>query len=160
MICCSVTGSGSRTEYRRVDKDTLLGESDFLSLHCPLSPLSRNYIDASALKRMKKTAVLLNVARGPVVNNTDLYEALVNGEIAAAGLDVVEKEPLELDNPLSLLKDSNRLIITPHLAWASVEARTRCVQEACKNIAAFLRGQERNVVNAGRQTAGTNGGTK
>ena len=160
VICCSVTGSGSRTEYRRVDKDTLLGESDFLSLHCPLSPLSRNYIDASALKRMKKTAVLLNVARGPVVNNTDLYEALVNGEIAAAGLDVVEKEPLELDNPLSLLKDSNRLIITPHLAWASVEARTRCVQEACKNIAAFLRGQERNVVNAGRQTAGTNGGTK
>lgn len=147
VICCSVTGSGSKTEYLRVDKDTLLGESDFLSLHCPLSPQSRNYIDREALNKMKKTAILLNVARGPVVNNRDLYQALVEGEIAAAGLDVVEKEPLEPDNPLSLLKDSNRLIITPHLAWASVEARTRCVEEACKNIAAFLKGEERNVVN-------------
>ena len=147
VICCSVTGSGSKTEYLRVDKDTLLEESDFLSLHCPLSPQSRNYIDREALNKMKKTAILLNVARGPVVNNRDLYQALVEGEIAAAGLDVVEKEPLEPDNPLSLLKDSNRLIITPHLAWASVEARTRCVEEACKNIAAFLKGEERNVVN-------------
>lgn len=147
VICCSVTGSGSKTEYLRVDKDTLLEESDFLSLHCPLSPQSRNYIDREALKKMKKTAILLNVARGPVVNNRDLYQALVEGEIAAAGLDVVEKEPLEPDNPLSLLKDSNRLIITPHLAWASVEARTRCVEEACRNIAAFLKGEERNVVN-------------
>ena len=147
VIFHSVTGRSTCTEYLRVDKDTLLGESDFLSLHCPLSPLSRNYIDASALKRMKKTAVLLNVARGPVVNNTDLYEALVNGEIAAAGLDVVEKEPLEQDNPLSLIKDSSRLIITPHLAWASVEARTRCVEEAYRNIAAFLRGEDRNLVN-------------
>ena len=96
---------------------------------------------------MKKTAILINVARGKVVNNADLYEALLAGEIAAAGLDVVENEPLELTNPLSKLKDSNQLIITPHLAWASVEARTRCVQGAYENIAAFLRGEVRNVVN-------------
>ena len=96
---------------------------------------------------MKKTAILINVARGPVVNNTDLYEALVNGEIQAAGLDVIEKEPLELSNPLSKLKDSNQLLITPHLAWASVEARTRCVEEVYENIAAFQRGEDRNVVN-------------
>lgn len=146
VICCSVTGKGSDTEYMRVDKDTLLRESDFLSLHCPLSDLSRNFIDRAALQKMKKTAILLNVARGPVVNNTDLYQALAAGEIAAAGLDVVEKEPLEPGNPLSRLKDSNQLIITPHLAWASVEARTRCVQEAYRNIEAFLRGEERNVV--------------
>ena len=81
------------------------------------------------------------------MDNAALYEALVNGEIAAAGLDVVENEPLEQSNPLSKLKDSNKLIITPHLAWASVEARTRCVQEAHENIAAFLRGECRNVVN-------------
>lgn len=148
VICCSATGKGGDTEYVRVDKDTLLGESDYLSLHCPLSELSRNFIDRAALKKMKKTAILLNVARGPVVNNTDLYEALVSGEIAAAGLDVVDKEPLETSNPLSRLKDSNQLIITPHLAWASVEARARCVQEAYKNIEAFLRGEDRNVVNA------------
>lgn len=148
VIFHSVTGRSTCTEYLRVDKDTLLGESDFLSLHCPLSGLSRNFIDAQALKKMKKTAVLLNVARGQVVDNGALYEALETGEIAAAGLDVVEKEPLEESNPLSRIKDSSRLIITPHLAWASVEARTRCVEEAYRNIAAFLRGEDRNLVNS------------
>ena len=129
-----------------MDKETLLSESDFVSLHCPLSDLSRNFIDAQALKCMKNTAVLLNVARGAVVNNEDLYQALETGEIAAAGLDVLEKEPLDAANPLGRIKDSNRLLITPHLAWASVEARTRCVQEAYKNIEAFLRGEDRNLL--------------
>lgn len=147
VIFHSVTGKSTCTEYEQVNKETLLAESDFLSLHCPLSDLTRNFIDAAALRKMKKTAVLINVARGRVVDNTALYEALVKGEIAAAGLDVVENEPLELSNPLSKFKDSNRLIITPHLAWASVEARTRCVQGAYENIAAFLRGEDRNVVN-------------
>ena len=147
VIFHSVTGKSTCTDYPQVDKDTLLAESDFLSLHCPLSDISRNFIDADALKKMKNTAILINVARGRVVDNAALYEALVNGEIAAAGLDVVENEPLELSNPLSKLKDSNQLIITPHLAWASVEARTRCVQGAYENIAAFLRGEDRNVVN-------------
>ena len=146
VIFHSITGRSTCREYPQVDKDTLLRESDFLSLHCPLSSLSRNFIDKPALQRMKKTAVLVNVARGAVVDNQALYEALEAGEIAAAGLDVVEKEPLGTDNPLSRCKDSSRLIITPHLAWASVEARTRCVQEAYKNIEAFLRGEERNVV--------------
>ena len=147
VIFHSVTGKSSCREYRQVDKDTLLAESDFLSLHCPLSDLTRNFIDRAALGKMKTTAILINVARGRVVDNTALWEALVNGEIAAAGLDVVENEPLEPENPLSRLKDSNQLIITPHLAWASVEARTRCVSEAYKNIEAFLRGEYRNVVN-------------
>ena len=96
---------------------------------------------------MKNTAILVNVARGAVVDNLALYEALAAGEISAAGLDVVDGEPLQTTNPLSLLKDSNRLIITPHLAWASVEARTRCVEEVAKNIEAFQRGELRNVVN-------------
>ena len=147
VIFHSVTGGSSCRGYPKVDKETLLTESDFLSLHCPLSELSRNFIDREALKKMKRTAVLVNVARGGVVDNAALYEALEAGEIAAAGLDVVEKEPLEPENPLSRLKDSSRLIITPHLAWASVEARKRCVEQACLNIAAFLRGETRNVVN-------------
>ena len=137
VIFYSITGKSTCTDYPQVDKDTLLRESDFLSLHCPLSDLSRNFIDKEAFRKMKKTAVFLNVARGPVVNNSDLYEALVAGEIQAAGLDVLEKEPLELSNPLS----------TPHLAWASVEARTRCVQGVYENIKAFMRGENRNVVN-------------
>ena len=147
VIFHSVTGRSTCTDYLQVDKDTLLAESDFLSLHCPLSDLTRDFIDRTALQKMKKTAILINVARGRVVNNTDLYEALVAGEIQAAGLDVVEVEPLEPSNPLSRLKDSNQLIITPHLAWASVEARTRCVEGVYKNIEAFLRGEDRNVVN-------------
>ncbi len=146
VVFHSITGNSTCTEYRRVDKETLLSESDFVSLHCPLSDLSRNFIDAQALKCMKNTAVLLNVARGAVVNNEDLYQALETGEIAAAGLDVLEKEPLDAANPLGRIKDSNRLLITPHLAWASVEARTRCVQEAYKNIEAFLRGEDRNLL--------------
>lgn len=147
VIFYSITGKSSCTEYEQVNKDTLLAESDFLSLHCPLSDLSRNFIDKKALRKMKKTAILINVARGPVVNNADLYEALVSGELQAAGLDVLEKEPMEVTNPLSRLKDSNRILITPHLAWASVEARTRCVQGVYENIKAFLRGEDRNVVN-------------
>lgn len=147
VIFYSITGKSNCTDYEQVDKDTLLAESDFLSLHCPLSDLSRNLIDRAALQQMKKTAILINVARGPVVNNTDLYEALVAGEIQAAGLDVLEKEPMELTNPLSKLKDSNQILITPHLAWASVEARTRCVKGVYENIKAFLRGEDRNVVN-------------
>ena len=147
VIFYSVTGKSTCTEYESVDKETLLAESDVLSLHCPLSELSRNLIDKEALQKMKKSAVLINVARGAVVDNRALYEALVNGEIQAAGLDVLEKEPLEPSNPLSLIQDSNKLIITPHLAWASVEARMRCVKGVYENIAAFLRGEDRNVVN-------------
>ena len=146
VIFYSITGKSSCSDYEQVDKDTLLKESDFLSLHCPLSELSRNFIDAQALKKMKKTAILVNVARGPVVNNTDLYNALIDEEIAGAGLDVLEKEPLELSNPLSKIKDSNKLIITPHLAWGSVEARMRCVQGVYDNIKAFQNGEYRNSV--------------
>ncbi|MBO4750927.1 MAG: D-2-hydroxyacid dehydrogenase [Lachnospiraceae bacterium] len=147
VIFTSITGKSTVTEYEQVDKDTLLAQSDFLSLHCPLSDLSRNFIDREALRKMKKTAYLINVARGPVVNNPDLYEALIAGEIAGAGLDVLEKEPIQASNPLSKIQDSSKLIITPHLAWASVEARTRCVLGVYENIAAFLRGEARNVVN-------------
>lgn len=142
----SLTGNRHDTGYEQVDKDTLLKESDILSLHCPLSELSRNFIDADALRMMKPTAVLINVARGPVVDTEALYHALVDWEIAAAGLDVLEKEPLEASNPLSRIKDSSRLLITPHLAWASVEARQRCVQGAYRNLQAFLQGEARNVV--------------
>lgn len=141
VIFYSVTGKSTVTDYERVDFETLLKESDFLSLHCPLSDLTRNLIDAKALKAMKKSAYLINVARGPVVNQNDLYEALINDEIAGAGLDVLEKEPIASDNPLGKIQDSNKLFITPHLAWASVEARERCVSLCYDNIKAFLNGE-------------------
>ena len=146
VIIHSLTGSKHDSDLEQVDKETILKESDFLSLHCPLSDLSRGFIDADALKKMKKSAFLINVARGPVVDSKALYDALESGGIAGAGLDVLEKEPMAKDNPLGLIKDSGKLIITPHLAWASVEARQRCVSEAFLNLKAFLEGGERNVV--------------
>lgn len=147
VIFYSASGKSSCTEYERVELDTLLGESDFVSIHCPLSDRTRNLIDLDALKKMKKTAVLLNVARGPVVNDEALYTALTENIIAGAGLDVTGTEPMKESNPLSRIMDSNRLIITPHLAWASIEARNRVVEETYKNIEAFCRGENRNVVN-------------
>lgn len=147
VIFHSLTGKSKCTAYEQVDKDTLLARSDFLSLHCPLSELSRAWIDAEALRKMKKSAILINVARGPVVNQEDLYQALMENEIAGAGLDVLEKEPMLVTNPLSRIQDSTKLIVTPHLAWASVEARIRCIQGVYENIEAFLRGENRNVVN-------------
>lgn len=147
VIFYSVTGKSSCTDYERVDFDTLLKESDFLSLHCPLSDITRDLINLDALKKMKETAILINVARGPVVNDADLYTALTENYILGAGLDVTSTEPMRDSNPLSKFMDSNRLIITPHMAWASIEARTRCVSETCKNIEAFLDGEDRNIVN-------------
>ncbi|MCR4590928.1 MAG: D-2-hydroxyacid dehydrogenase [Lachnospiraceae bacterium] len=146
VIVHSITGKKHNSGYDEVDKETLLRESDYISLHCPLSDLSRHFIDRDALSKMKKTAILINVARGPVVDTAALYEALENGIIAGAGLDVLEKEPISQDDPLGKIKDSSKLIITPHLAWASVEARMRCVDEVFLNLKAFINGEERNAV--------------
>lgn len=147
VIFYSASGKSTCTEYERVELDELLKESDILSLHCPLSDRTRNLINKEAFDKMKKTAILINVARGPVVNTQDLYEALTQEKIMAAGLDVLEKEPMESSNPLSQIKDSTKLIITPHMSWASIESRTRLVGEVVKNIEAFLDGKDRNVVN-------------
>lgn len=147
VVYYSVTGRNSNQEYKRVEFDELLETCDFISVHCPLSDLTKNLIDYNAMKKMKKTAILLNVARGPVINNADLYKALTEGEIYAAGLDVLEKEPITEDNPLSKIKDSEKLIITPHMAWASTESRTRLAVEVYENIKAFLNGEKRNIVN-------------
>lgn len=146
VIFHSVTGKSTCTDYERVGFEELLASADVLSLHCPLSDLTRNLIDKEALAKMKKTAILINVARGPVISGTDLYEALTQGTIAAAGLDVLEEEPIRESHPLSRIKDSNKLIITPHMAWASIEARTRVVEEVYRNIDAFLKGESRNEV--------------
>ena len=146
VIFYSASGKSTCTEYERVEFDTLLKESDILSLHCPLTDRTKYLINKDALDKMKKTAILINVARGAVVNTKDLYQALVDEKIAAAGLDVLEKEPMEVSDPLYQIKDSTRLIITPHMSWASVEARTRLVGEVVKNIETFLDGEGRNNV--------------
>jgi glycerate dehydrogenase len=147
VIFYSASGKSTCTDYERVEFDTLLQESDILSLHCPLSDRTRGLINKDALSKMKETAILVNVARGPVVDTQALYDALVADQIAGAGLDVLEQEPMAKDNPLARIKDSSKLIITPHMAWASLESRTRLVDAVVKNIEAFLAGENRNVVN-------------
>jgi glycerate dehydrogenase len=146
VIYHSVSGSKQDVSFEAVNFDKLLKESDIISLHCPLTDLSRNLFNKEAFEKMKETAILINVARGPIVNEQDLYEALDNNQIAAAGLDVLKKEPMHLDNSLLKIQDSKKLLITPHMAWASVEARTRCIQEIHQNITAFIKGIERNVL--------------
>ena len=147
VIFYSTSGQSTCTDYERVDLDTLLKESDILSLHCPLSDRTKGLIDKAAFEKMKETAILVNVARGPVVDTQALYDALIKNQIAAAGLDVLEKEPMTKDNPLGKIQDSTKLVITPHMAWASVESRTRLIEEVYKNIDAFIKGENRNVVN-------------
>lgn len=146
VICYSASGRQLEDGYTQVDFETLLKESDFLSLHCPLTEKTKYIIDKEALSKMKPTAFVINVARGKVVNNVDLYEALNQNLIAGAGLDVIEEEPINDRNPLGKITDSNKLIITPHLAWASVEARQRCVDIAYDNVKAFLAGKPINTV--------------
>lgn len=127
-----------------VDIETLLKEADVVSLHCPLTERSFHLINKTTLSLMKPTAVLINMARGKCVDENNLYEALMNHTIAAAGLDVLEEEPMAKENPLLKIQDSNQLIITPHMGWASVEARNRDVKITEDNIKAYLKGEELN----------------
>lgn len=146
VIFYSSSGRNTSTDYERVDFDTLLAQADILSLHCPLTDRTEKLMNAEAFAKMKKTAILLNLSRGPVVDEQALFEALTKEQIAAAGLDVLVKEPIAADNPLSGIKDSKKLFITPHMAWGSREARTRCAKEVYLNIRSFLAGEARNIV--------------
>lgn len=146
VIYYSTSGNNSNQSYTRVDFDTLLATADIISIHAPLNNTTQNLMNKEAFEKMKNSAILLNLGRGPIINEEDLANALENGEIAGAGLDVICTEPMLPNNPLLRIQDSNKLIITPHIAWATVEARTRCVKEVYENIKAFLHGEERNVV--------------
>ena len=124
-----------------VDFDTLLRESDIISVHAPLNSDTEGLMDAEAFDRMKNTALFINVGRGPIVDEAALADAIEAGKIAGAGLDVLTKEPMAEDNPLRRIKDSVRLIITPHIAWAGVEARTRLMSIVADQIEEFSRQQ-------------------
>lgn len=145
VIYCSPSGRNSNADYQQVDFHTLLEQSDIVSVHTPLTEKTYHMMDYDAFCRMKKTAIFINVARGPVVDEKGLQKALHKEKIAAAGLDVLEEEPMSKDNPLRKLSDSDRLLITPHIAWAAVEARTRLLDEVWMNLDAFMKGEERNV---------------
>ena len=128
--------------------DELLGESDVVSLHCPLTPENTGMINAARLRLMKPEAFLINTSRGPLVVDADLAAALRDGVIAGAGIDVLGQEPPSADNPLY---DAPNVAITPHISWATEAARARLLAVAVDNVRAFLAGNPANVVNrAGR----------
>jgi glycerate dehydrogenase len=129
-------------EWREVPE--LFTESDVVTLHCNLTPENTGMVNKALLGRMKPTAYLINTSRGPLVKDADLAEALRQGKLAGAALDVVSTEPMPSDNPL--LKAPN-ITITPHIAWATLAARRRLMQTTAENVAAFLAGQPINVVN-------------
>ncbi len=146
VIYYSTSGKNHNQDYEQVDFETLLKDSDIVSIHAPLNQATENLFDEAALRLMKESAILLNLGRGPIVNQEALTKALSNNWIAGAGLDVLTVEPMAKDNPLLQIQDSTKLIITPHIAWATVEARQRCAIEVFENIKAFLEGRERNLV--------------
>ena len=140
----TITDQSHRKNFRWAQSlDELLQESDVVSIHCPLFEETRGLINMDRLKKMKKTAFLINTSRGPVVVEEDLAEALNKGIIAGAGLDVLSQEPPAKDNPLLTAKNC---IITPHIAWATKEARQRLMKIATDNLKAYLEGKPINIV--------------
>lgn len=146
VICYSASGHHYDSPYEQVSFTELLKRSDFLSVHAPLNSHTQGLMNLEAFRQMKKTAIFINVARGGIVNEEDLCTALNTGEIAAAALDVLVREPMDPDSPLLKIQDSNRLLITPHIAWTATEARFRVVDEVVKNIGRFLEGDSTNRV--------------
>jgi glycerate dehydrogenase len=130
--------------FRWCEVDELMAAADVVSLHCPLLPQTRGIVNASSLSKMRPGSFLINTSRGPLVVEQDLADALNDGHLAGAAVDVLSSEPPPLDNPLLRAKNC---IVTPHIAWATKEARARLIKSAATNLRAFLDGRPVNVVN-------------
>lgn len=136
--------AGADSPYEMVGFEQLLEQSDVVALHCPLTPETRGLMNKTSIEKMKPGAILINAARGALVEEQALYDALVSGHLAGAGLDVVTAEPIPSD---SILLKAPNLILTPHIAWATKEARSRMLDLALQNQLAFQSGTPINVVN-------------
>ncbi|HHY85686.1 MAG TPA: D-2-hydroxyacid dehydrogenase [Verrucomicrobia bacterium] len=136
--------AGDCSGARFVDLETLFRESDVLSLHCPLTPETHHLVNRERLALMKPGAILINTGRGPLIDEAALAEALNEGRLAGAGLDVLSTEPPDATNPLLRARNC---VITPHIGWATRAARIRLMREVVENLRAFLNGNPRNVVN-------------
>lgn len=137
VIFYSTTGRNNNINYKRFDLDTLLSTSDVVSIHAPLTDQTRNLINYEKLKLMRSCSILLNTGRGGIINEADLARALSENIIGAAGIDVFVQEPIHPDNPLLRIKDKEKLLLTPHIAWASNESRQRLIEAIANNIDEF-----------------------
>lgn len=143
VIYYSTSGNNNQENYTRVDFATLLSTSDIVSVHAPLTDATEGLMNKEAFAKMKSNAIFLNLGRGAIVVEQDLADALNNHQIAAAGLDVLTVEPMSPANPLLSIKDSKRLLITPHIAWASVEARTNLMNIILGQIKDWQKNEDR-----------------
>ena len=139
VVFYSTTGRNNHISYKRFELDDLLKSSDVISIHAPLNNQTRDLITYERIKLMRPCAILLNLGRGGIVNEKDLAKALNENVIAAAGIDVMEQEPINADNPLLKLFDKEKILITPHMAWASKESRELLVEKIARNIEVFLK---------------------
>lgn len=146
VIYYSTSGKNTNPDYAQVEFEELLEKSDVISIHAPLNEKTKGLINYDALSKMKKEAVLINVGRGQIVVDADLARAIDEEIIGGAALDVFEVEPIPQDNPLLRVRNKERLLMTPHVAWASEEARKRLFDDLLENISAFYRGEYRNRV--------------
>lgn len=138
VIYYSASGQKSQEGYHQVSFDELLSSSDILSIHAPLNKATEKLIDARAFSKMKKNCIFLNLGRGPIVCEEALADALNQNLIQAAGIDVLCQEPMSPDCPLLTVRDKNRLLITPHIGWASVESRTNLMKIIQTQIETFF----------------------
>lgn len=141
VIYYSASGAPAQNGYHQVDFNTLLAESDILSIHAPLNEYTEGLMNAEAFHKMKSNAIFLNTGRGLIINEADLADALNSGVIGAAGLDVLSVEPMAKDSPFLNVIDKSRLFITPHIAWAAVEARQRLMKTIAGQIEEFIKGE-------------------
>ena len=146
VVYYSTSGKNNNSDYKRVELDELLSESDIISIHSPLNSNTQGLFNYDNLKKMKKSSVLINMGRGPIVVEKDLAKAIDENIIAGAGLDVFSVEPIPEDSPLLKIKNKEKIVMTPHIAWASIEARERLFNDLIENIKAFYRGEKRNRV--------------
>ena len=146
VIYYSTSGKNNNSEYRRVSLEELLKESDIISIHAPLNDNTKGLINYETLCQMKKEAIIVNMGRGPIIVDEDLARAIDEEKISGAALDVFSVEPIQKDNPLLSIKNKDRLVLTPHIAWASVEARNRLFNDLLENIRAYNKGEKRNRV--------------
>ncbi|MDD7793113.1 D-2-hydroxyacid dehydrogenase [Clostridium sp. 'White wine YQ'] len=140
----STSGQNNNSDYKRVELDELLRTSDILSIHSPLNDKTQGLMNYDNISKMKKNAVLINMGRGPIVVDEDLARALDEDIIKAAALDVFKVEPINEDNPLLKIKNKQKLVVTPHIAWASLESRERLFSNLIDNIKAFYAGENKN----------------
>lgn len=146
VIYYSTSGKNSDPDYARVEFEELLKESDVISIHAPLNEKTKGLMNYEAFSKMKKDAILVNVGRGPIVVDQDLVRAIDEEIIGGAALDVFEREPISTENPILSIKNKSRVVLTPHIAWASEEARNRLFADLLENISAYNRGEQRNRV--------------